>query len=528
VKPDSLPRRVLAGLFDIGPPSALDLRPPATAEYSLTRRALAGVLGVTLPERTGGDSAGLRGAELTTRAPVTDDLRVRSTPEHEADSAVAQGERPWVPHDRRMLVRLALVALLPVMTVLAFGHVTIDAVLVSALLIAMAGVLVIARSLVVSLQARDSAALHRQAVRMTAEQATLQSNINALFVNLSRRSQALVERQLSLIDRLEQDEQDPDQLASLFELDHLATRMRRNSENLLVLSGTGLPRQLSRPASVTDVVGAAVSEVEHYARIEVASAPDVAVQGRAVSDLVHVIAELLDNATFFSPEGKKVIVRTAMTRRKELAIQITDQGVGMSEEEIKAANAHLADPPGLDVAATGHMGLYVVAHLAKRHGIAVRMRHNENIGGGLIARINVPAELVLPMTAELRARPPAPGGEFTTPPPQREPEPAARLPVYPAVLSQWLEIPDSVRGNASAVPESTTNAGLPKRVPGRQPLPEAQEPTPGDEGPPPLPRSPEAVRRRMSSFQHGVERARRTSEVHAEEAHADESAHDHE
>jgi signal transduction histidine kinase len=245
--------------------------------------------------------------------------------------------------------------------------------------------------------ARSFDAVQEQAVLMATEQALLRDNINSIFVNLSRRSQALVERQLSLIDRLEQDEQDPDQLASLFELDHLATRMRRNSESLLVLSGTGLSRQLSRPVPASDVVGAAVSEVEHYARIEVASAPDIAVQGRAVSDLVHVIAELLDNATFFSPADKKVIVRMAMTRKKELAIQITDQGVGMSEEEIAATNARLADPPDLDVAVTRRMGLYVVARLAKRHNITVRLRDNEDIEGGLIARINVPADLIQPL-----------------------------------------------------------------------------------------------------------------------------------
>jgi signal transduction histidine kinase len=245
--------------------------------------------------------------------------------------------------------------------------------------------------------ARSFDAVQEQAVLMATEQALLRDNINSIFVNLSRRSQALVERQLSLIDRLEQDEQDPDQLASLFELDHLATRMRRNSESLLVLSGTGLSRQLNRPVPASEVVGAAVSEVEHYARVDVASAPEVAVQGRAVSDLVHVIAELLDNATFFSEPEKKVIVRMAMTRKKELAIQITDQGVGMTEDEIEAANARLADPPDLDVAVTRRMGLYVVARLAKRHNIIVRLRDNEDIEGGLIARINVPAELVQPI-----------------------------------------------------------------------------------------------------------------------------------
>ncbi|MET0133622.1 MAG: nitrate- and nitrite sensing domain-containing protein [Kibdelosporangium sp.] len=242
--------------------------------------------------------------------------------------------------------------------------------------------------------ARSFDAVHEQAVRMAAEQALLRDNVNSIFVNLSRRSQALVERQLNLIDRLEQDEQDPDQLASLFELDHLATRMRRNSESLLVLSGTGLSRQLTRPVPSADVVGAAVSEVEQYARIDVLSAPEVAVQGRAVNDLVHLIAELLDNATSFSEPEKKVTVRMAATRKKELAIQITDQGVGMSADEIDAANRRLADPPDMDVSVTRRMGLYVVARLAQRHNIQVRLRDNEDIDGGLIARIIVPAALI--------------------------------------------------------------------------------------------------------------------------------------
>jgi hypothetical protein len=251
--------------------------------------------------------------------------------------------------------------------------------------------------------ARSFDAVQEQAVLMATEQALLRENINSIFVNLSRRSQALVERQLALIDRLEQDEQDPDQLASLFELDHLATRMRRNSESLLVLSGTGLSRQLARPVPASDVVGAAVSEVEQYVRVEVGSAPDVAVQGRAVSDLVHVIAELLDNATFFSEPEKKVLVRMAMNRKQELTIQITDQGVGMSEEEIAAANARLADPPDLDVSVTRRMGLYVVARLAKRHNIKVRLRDNEDIEGGLIARIEVPADLIQPLNGPARS-----------------------------------------------------------------------------------------------------------------------------
>ncbi|CAL9648054.1 hypothetical protein SUDANB95_06502 [Actinosynnema sp. ALI-1.44] len=242
--------------------------------------------------------------------------------------------------------------------------------------------------------ARAFDAVHGEAVRLAAEQALLRDNVNAMFVNLSRRSQALVERQLNLIDRLEQDEQDPDQLASLFELDHLATRMRRNSENLLVLSGTDLSRRLTRPVPAAEVLGAAVSEVEQYARVQVGQTPELTVQGRAVNDLVHLIAELLDNATAFSDPVTKVTVRTARTRKGELAIEIQDRGVGMAEQEIADANERLADPPEVDVAVSRRMGLYVVARLAKRHDIKVRLRANEDIEGGTTALVVVPDTLV--------------------------------------------------------------------------------------------------------------------------------------
>lgn len=242
--------------------------------------------------------------------------------------------------------------------------------------------------------ARAFDAVHGEAVRLAAQQALLRDNVNAMFVNLSRRSQALVERQLNLIDRLEQDEQDPDQLASLFELDHLATRMRRNSENLLVLSGTDLSRRLTRPVPAAEVLGAAVSEVEQYARVQVGQTPDLTVQGRAVNDLVHLIAELLDNATAFSDPVTKVTVRTAKTRKGELAIEIQDRGVGMGDQEILDANERLADPPDVDVAVSRRMGLYVVARLAKRHDIKVRLRGNEDIEGGTTALVIVPETLV--------------------------------------------------------------------------------------------------------------------------------------
>ncbi|GAA3026797.1 sensor histidine kinase [Actinokineospora globicatena] len=338
--------------------------------------------------------------------------------------------------------------------------------------------------------ARSFDAVHDQAVRMATEQALLRDNINSIFVNLSRRSQTLVERQLSLIDRLEQDEQDPDQLASLFELDHLATRMRRNSESLLVLSGSGLSRQLSRPVPAAEVVGAAVSEVEQYARIEVLSAPEVSVQGRAVSDLVHLIAELLDNATSFSEPEKKVYVRMAVTRKKELAIQITDSGVGMNDEEIETANSRLADPPDIDVAVTRRMGLYVVARLAKRHDIKVRLRDNEDIEGGLIARITVPANLVqtsgsaqptsivaqTPSLGDTAAKASGIAGAFTGSMPRTRPETAG--PLSESLVDRPAE---EVAGYPAFDPASFASSGNPEDT--------------GGWGPP---ASPEEIRSRLN------------------------------
>ncbi|SDM16607.1 sensor histidine kinase [Allokutzneria albata] len=275
--------------------------------------------------------------------------------------------------------------------------------------------------------ARAFDAVHEQAVHMATEQALLRDNVNAMFVNLSRRSQTLVERQLSVLDQLEQDEQDPDALSSLFVLDHLATRMRRNSENLLILSGSGLGKRLSAPVPVAELIGAAVSEVEHYARINLTAAPDVLVQGRVVNDLIHLTAELLDNATVFSDPQSPVDVSVAQLRSKDLAIQITDRGVGMSDEELAEANKNLAEPPEIDVAVSRRMGLYVVARLAARHDIKVRLHNGEYIDGGTRAIITVPAELVV-LPSALDGAPLYATGTQQFPPPMPQRQPQQHLP----------------------------------------------------------------------------------------------------
>ncbi|MCY7341556.1 MAG: nitrate- and nitrite sensing domain-containing protein [Pseudonocardia sp.] len=244
--------------------------------------------------------------------------------------------------------------------------------------------------------ARAFDAVHGQAVRLAADQASLQSNVSAMFVNLSRRSQALVERQLQLIEQLESNEQDADQLSNLFQLDHLATRMRRNSENLLVLAGTDLAKRNIAPVPMVDVLRAAVSEVEQYQRIVVQAPPTTTIVGRAASDLVHLLAELLDNATNFSPPDSQVVMSTTRTSDGSIVVEIADRGVGMIEHELGDANQRLGGPSTVDVSASRRMGLFVVGRLGARHGIGVRLSATgaAGSGGGLTASVTVPAYLV--------------------------------------------------------------------------------------------------------------------------------------
>ncbi len=239
--------------------------------------------------------------------------------------------------------------------------------------------------------------VHREAVRLATEQAMMRSTVNDMFVNLSRRSQGMVERQLRIIDDLESGERDPEVLGVLFRLDHLATRMRRNSENLLVLAGSETRRRTGSSRPVLDVLRGAISEIEDYQRITIESVPDVAVSGIAVSDLVHLTAELLDNATNFSPTEEQVILASSIEPDGGLLIEIRDAGVGMSVRQRNAINSRLAVPPMVDVSVSRHMGLFVVGRLAARHGISVRVAGNRTISGseqGLTAVVSVPSRLI--------------------------------------------------------------------------------------------------------------------------------------
>jgi len=237
-------------------------------------------------------------------------------------------------------------------------------------------------------------AVHLEAVRTAAEQAALRSSVATMFVNLARRSQILVDRLIGHLDRLERGEEDPDRLAELFQLDHLATRMRRNDENLLVLAGADSTRVQREPAALIDVLRAAQSEVEHYTRIEFGMIDrDIEVAAHAVNDMVHLVAELFDNATAFSPPNSTVIVEARRLGDGAL-LSVEDRGIGISREQLRDLNERLANPPMVDVAVSRMMGLVVVARLANRHGVKVELRPADT-ERGTVAEVGLPISVLI-------------------------------------------------------------------------------------------------------------------------------------
>ncbi|MFD0719188.1 nitrate- and nitrite sensing domain-containing protein [Streptomyces globosus] len=223
--------------------------------------------------------------------------------------------------------------------------------------------------------------VHREAVRLAAEQALLRGNVNAIFTNLSMRNQSLIEGQLTLITDLENNEADPDQLENLFRLDHLATRMRRNGENLLILAGEEPGRRWDQPVPLVDVLRAASSEVEQYERIEFEGVSDAEIHGQAVTDLVHLLAELLENATTFSSPQTKVRVNATRLPDGRVMVEIHDKGIGLTAEDFADINHKLANPPTVDAAISQRMGLFVVGRLADRHNIRVQLRPSGEAAG---------------------------------------------------------------------------------------------------------------------------------------------------
>ncbi|MFE9859980.1 nitrate- and nitrite sensing domain-containing protein [Streptomyces sp. NPDC005780] len=233
--------------------------------------------------------------------------------------------------------------------------------------------------------------VHRAALSAAVERAELADGISGVFVNLARRSQVLVHRQLNLLDSMERRADDPDELSDLFRLDHLTTRMRRHAESLIILSGAAPGRAWRMPVSLTNVVRAAVSEIEDYARVEVSRLPDAAVKGTAVADLTHLLAELIENAAQFSPPHTKVRI-TGEPVGNGYALEIEDRGLGMGAELLGEANRRIEQAEALDLFDSDRLGLFVVSRLAVRHRIKVQLRTSPY--GGTTAVVLLPTALL--------------------------------------------------------------------------------------------------------------------------------------
>jgi signal transduction histidine kinase len=286
--------------------------------------------------------------------------------------------------------------------------------------------------------------VQRTAIEAAIGQANLRRGVRQVFLNLARRSQSLLHRQLTMLDAMERKTTDPDALDELFALDHLTTRMRRHAEGLIILSGAQPARAWSRPVRAVDVVRAAIAEVEGYTRVRVHAVSEASFVGSAVADLTHLLAELIENAANFSPPHTQVLVR-AETVGNGFVVEIEDAGLGMTPEQVDAVNERLAQPPDFDLADTDRLGLFVVAQLAARQRVRVTLRQSPY--GGTTAIVWIPAELVvreeLPAGSaptELNGR-----GWRSAVPAVAAVEPAA--PVAQPVAAPWLAVePPAVQG----------------------------------------------------------------------------------
>jgi hypothetical protein len=376
--------------------------------------------------------------------------------------------------------------------------------------------------------------------------------INDVFRNLARRSQALLERQMALLDSLERRASEPDDLEGLFRIDHLTTRMRRHAESLIVLAGDSPNRAFRDAVPFVDVLRAATAEVEDYTRVKVVCRTSAALANRAAADVIHMLAEFVENATIFSPPNTEVRV-TGDLVAKGLAVDIEDRGLGMDEGEFAAVNSTLADPPLFDPSGSDRLGLFVAAQLAQRHDIQVRLRPSDY--GGVLAVVLIPLGLVVPgdgaagrlagparevtgPRAQIRgvATPPAPAREVTVPPAVASdvtvpPAVARDVTVPPAVA--WPvtvppppPVPSEGNGSKAGAPSPSeitapeelqpepqpvgaqtglTENGLPQRVRQMSLAPQLRDSAAAQPLAAPVasPRSPEKARSVMSAFRQG-------------------------
>ena len=384
------------------------------------------------------------------------------------------------------------------------------------------------------------ASLERAAAAAAAGEASLRDGLRLVFVSLARRNQSLLQRQLRLIDALEQKAADPAALADLFALDHLTTRMRRHAESLAIMSGAAPGRSWSQPVPVIDVIRAATAEVEDYQRVVVLSAADDAVAAPAVADMIHLLAELIENAAMFSPSETRVQIR-AEPVANGFAIEIEDRGLGIEPGQLSELNRQLAEPPDFDLANADRLGLFVGAKLAVRHGVRVSLRPSPY--GGTTAIVLMPGSLITPPVRVPPARAPAartggtgrfPGldlrsggalgvpaapasaGAAVVPAPGAGPQPGAGAGPQPGAGAGGEPGADpGGRQQAAArrLPQRTRQASLSPHLRGGPPgnAPGHDGPAPGAGGPAPGaggPRSPQQARDLAASLQTGWRRGR--------------------
>jgi signal transduction histidine kinase len=360
------------------------------------------------------------------------------------------------------------------------------------------------------------ARLHHSAVAAAAAEAALRSGFRQILASLGRRNQSLLHRQLTIIDALEQQASSPAALAELFALDHLTTRMRRHAESLTILSGTTPGRSLSGPVPVVDVMRAAAAEVEDYTRVTVSSGSAEAVATRAVTDIIHLLAELIENATMFSPSSTPVEVRAERVANG-LAIEVEDRGLGIPPDQLRQLNSQLAEPPDFDLADADRLGLFVAGRLAARHGVHVSLGPSQYLG--------TKAVVVLPDSIVIAAA--VTEGSFI----ERTlrdseqlyvPDPGA-LSLAGAVVtgSVAAEAVASAENRAEQPPLSTRN-GLPRRVrpdsqPPVDPGPETSGTGPGSRRAPVGAPQPEDARSLAASLQNSWHRSRQPDDPTAGE-----------
>lgn len=351
--------------------------------------------------------------------------------------------------------------------------------------------------------------VYLEAVRLGRAQAELREDVNAVFRNLSRRNQNLVQRQLAVLTELESREPDSRQLSRLFQLDHLSARIRRNSENLLVLAGAEIGSRRSADLSALDLVRTAVSEIEQYERVACRTMPGLCVAGYAANDLVHLTAELLDNAVSFSSPDTQVSVSGQRLPDGRLLMEIRDMGIGMDEGQLRTAHDVLRATVGTRVDVSETMGLFVVGTLARKHGVEVRL--HANTPSGLVAAVIIPKSVVGATVPEHPAAAVPQPAAVAVPPQPYAPVSAAygsepaherqRIPAQPEPADRRTPAP----APASAPDEAgVTGAGLPVRRPrsrsGRMPK-RSETPPPGGTASRP---SPDELRARMSGLQAGI------------------------